>query len=202
MKPSAILGLLTLGSVTALASVTVQAADSVLEPRIGIAAAVGNFKGDATPSGVLGNKFIDDSSVGVKVYGQYPLNNWLAVEAAYHDTSNFKDKQKGDSLPEGELKLSFDGWSAQGLVYIPTTIEGFQAYVKGGYYNFDDELVLNGTNIGTSSERGLVFGGGMLLKVSDNLGLRADLDWFDADVGDLSSVNIGLEYFFGGAASK
>lgn len=195
MKPLVLVGAL------ALASFGAQAADSVLEPRAGIAASFGSFKGDESPSGALPHNFINDDSAGFKVYGQYPLNDWFAVEAAYHNTRNFKDKQKGDSLDEGQLRLSFDGWSAQGLVYIPTTIEGFQAYVKGGYYNFDDELALNGTNIGTSSERGLVLGGGMVLKISDNLGLRADLDWFDAKVGDLSSVNIGLEYSFGGGVS-
>jgi len=196
MNRSALLALL------ALASFGAQAADTELQPRIGAAAAFGSFKGDKVPSGVLGDKFIDDDSVGFKVYGQYPLNDWFAVEGAYHNTRNFKDKVKaGGSLPAGELKINFDGWSVQGLVYIPTTIEDFQAYVKAGYYNFDDELVSNGSNIATSSERGLVGGAGALLKIADNWAVRMDLDWFDADVGDLYSVNIGLEYFFGKRAA-
>ena len=120
MNRSALLALL------ALASFGAQAADTELQPRIGAAAAFGSFKGDKVPSGVLGDKFIDDDSVGFKVYGQYPLNDWFAVEGAYHNTRNFKDKVKaGGSLPAGELKINFDGWSVQGLVYIPTTIEDF-----------------------------------------------------------------------------
>lgn len=197
MNRSALLALL------ALASFGAQAADTELQPRIGAAAAFGSFKGDKVPSGVLGDKFIDDDSVGFKVYGQYPLNDWFAVEGAYHNTRNFKDKVKaGGSLPAGELKINFDGWSVQGLVYIPTTIEDFQAYVKAGYYNFDDELSLDGMNLGSSSERGLVAGGGVLMAISDSLALRADFDWFDADVGDLTTVNLGLEYSFGGTAGK
>lgn len=195
MKRTAVLGLL------ALASLAAQAAESALEPRIGAAAAFGRFEGEENPAGTLGNKFIDDDAVGFKIYGQYPLNDWFAIEGAYHYTNNFKDKQKSSSLPPGQLKLSFDGWSAQGLVYIPTTIEDFQAYLKAGYYDFSDELVLNGSNISNSSERGLVAGAGMLLKIAENLGVRLDFDWFDADVGDLSSVNIGLEYFFGQKAA-
>ncbi len=196
MNRSALLGLLALAGM----GLSAQAADNVLQPRIGIAAAFGSFKGDESPSGALPHNFIDDNAVGFKAYGQYPLNSWFAVEGAYHYTQNFKDKINND-LGRGQIKLSFDGWSVQGLVYIPTTIEDFQAYVKAGYYNFDDELVLNGSNLATSSERGLVGGAGALLKIADNVALRLDIDWFDADVGDLSSVNIGVEYHFGSSAN-
>lgn len=197
MKRSALLALLMALSLGA------QADDNGLQPRIGAAASFGSFEGDAVPSGVLGDKFIDDDSVGYKVYAQYPLTSWFAIEGAYHDTRNFKDKLKdGESgLPAGEVKMNFDGWSVQGLLYIPTTIEDFQAYVKAGYFNFDDELYHNGSTIATSSEKGLVGGAGALLKIADNWAFRLDLDWFDVDVGDLYTVNAGIEYFFGSRAA-
>lgn len=198
MKPYVLLGMLTLVSFTA------QAADSVLQPKVGAAAAFGTFSGENSPPGVLSGN-VDDDTVGFKVYGQYPLNDWLAVEAAYYDSTKFKSKQKLTDVPPGEprgqYELSFDGWSAQGVVYIPNPVEGFQVYVKGGYYNFDDELALNDVTLGSSSERGLVLGGGAAFMISDHLGLRADFDWYDADVGDLTTVNFGLEYSFGGAAA-
>lgn len=177
--------------------------DGPLQPRIGVAASFGSFKGDEVPSGLLGNKFIDDDSVGFKVYAQYPLTNWFAIEGAYHDTRNFKDKLKdGESgLPPGEVKINFDGWSVQGLLYIPTTIEDFQAYIKAGYFNLDDELYHEGTTLSTSSEKGLVGGAGAVLKIADNWAFRLDLDWFDVDVGDLYTVNAGVEYLFGSRAA-
>jgi len=198
MKPIVLLGML------AMASFSAHAADDVLQPRAGIAAAFGSFSGDNSPPGVL-SRIVDDDAVGFKVHGQYPLNSWLALEAAYHDTGKFKTRKKPTDLSPGDpgqYELSLDGWSAQALVYIPEPIEGFQAYVKAGYYNFDDELSLDGMNLGSSSERGLVAGGGVLMAISDSLALRADFDWFDADVGDLTTVNLGLEYSFGGTAGK
>ena len=36
------------------------------------------------------------------------------------------------------------------------------------------------------------------MEISENLAIRADVDWFDADVGDLFSVNLGIQYRFGG----
>lgn len=199
MKPFVLLGVL------AMASFSAQAADG-LQPRVGAAAAFGSFSGDNSPAGVMSGH-VDDDAVGFKVYGQYPLNDWFAVEGAYYDSSKFKTRVKEKitdppGLTYGQYELSFDGWSALGVVYIPEPVEGFQVYVKGGYYNFDDDLAVDGVNFGSSSERGLVLGGGMLLQMSDNLAVRADVDWFDADVGDLTTVNFGLEYSFGGTSGK
>ncbi len=181
----------------ALASGSVQADP---ELRAGLAASFGQFKGDDVPAPNLGDKFIDDDVVGFKLYGQYQFNDWFGVEGAYHNTNDFDDKSTNENLP-GKLALSFSGFSVQGLLYVPTSIEGFQAYLKAGFYDFSDELSLNGSNLSNSSENGLVAGAGGVIRFSDQLGLRVDYDWFDADVGDLSSVNLGVEYYFGARAA-
>ncbi len=190
MKYTAVFALLALTSGFAYADGGLAGA------RVGFAGSFGEFKGDDVAAPELGNNFINDNSVGFKMYGQFPLNDWLAVEAAYHFTNDFEDKSKDESLP-GKLQISFSGFSLQGLVYIPTTFEEFDAYVKAGYYDFDDDLALNGTNIDSSSERGFVGGAGLLIHIGEQLGVRLDIDWFNAEVGDLSSVNLGVEYRFG-----
>ena len=38
----------------------------------------------------------------------------------------------------------------------------------------------------------------MVFHLSDLVGFRLEYESFDADVGDLSSVNLGLEFSFGG----
>jgi len=40
---------------------------------------------------------------------------------------------------------------------------------------------------------------GAIWSVSDRFGFRADFDWFNADVGDLWTINLGVEYYFGGS---
>lgn len=190
MKRTAMLGLLVLVSLSAQADIN--------DPgfRVGVAASFGSFEGDNVPDPSLDDKFIDDNAVGFKVYGQYKINEWFGVEGAYHSTGDFEDTSSNENL-DGKLSLSFTGFSAQGLLYAPMLAEEVQAYLKAGYYDFDDELGLNSSNISSSSETGVVFGGGALIDIGDRLAIRADLDVFDADVGDLLIVNLGFQYSFG-----
>jgi len=44
-------------------------------------------------------------------------------------------------------------------------------------------------------------GFGANVDVADRFGLRVDFDWFDVDVGDVWSINMGFEFFFGGSRS-
>jgi OOP family OmpA-OmpF porin len=176
----------------ALLSATAQAAHDVPGWRVGAAASFSDFEwdtGDAT--------LIDDSTVGGKFYGQYQFNDWFGVEGAYHNTGEFEEVSTDpDAL--GTLNLSFSGFSVAGLLYLPVPTEGIQFYAKAGFYDFDSELSLNDTVTSNGSEDGLMAGAGAMLEVSEHFGIRADLDWFDAEVGDLWTVNLGLEYFFGG----
>ncbi|MEZ5563651.1 MAG: outer membrane beta-barrel protein [Gammaproteobacteria bacterium] len=191
MKRVAVLGLLGLVSWSAHADMNAPGW------RAGIAASFANFKGDDVPAPELGDGFIDDNSVGFKAYAQYKINDWFGLEGAYHNTGEFEDKSKSLDLP-GKLNLSFSGFSAQGLLYVPSPSEDVQLYVKAGFYDFDDELDQNSSTISSSSESGLVGGAGAVIEFSENLGIRADVDWFDAEVGNLFSVNLGIQYRFGG----
>lgn len=189
MKRVVVLGLLGLISWSAHADLNTPGW------RGGAAISFATFKGDDVPAPELGNKFIDDNSSGFKLYGQYLFNNWFGIEGAYHHPGEFEDQSKSLSLP-GKLKLSFDGFSLQGLLYIPMPSDEVQVYVKAGFYDFDDDLGLGGSTISSSSESGLVAGAGAVIEISEHWGIRADFDWFDAKVGDLSSVNLGVQYSF------
>lgn len=192
MKRTAMLGLLALLSLSARAEID--------EPvfRVGVAASFGSFEGTDVPDPLLGDKFIDDNAVGVKIHAQYQFNDWFGVEGAYHNTSEFEDTSSSENLP-GDLSLTFTGFSGQGLFFLPIPTEEVQAYLKAGYYDFDSELGLDGSTTSSGSETGLVFGAGALLDIGDNLAIRADLDVFDANAGDLLTVNLGVQYSFGGA---
>ena len=192
MRRTAMVGLL------ALVSWSAQAAHEVPGARLGIEASFSQFQGKDVPDPTLDSRFIEDNGVGFKLYGQYQFNKWLGIEGAYHNTGDFKDETPND-VPPIDLKLSFSGFSAQGILYVPMPSDEIRAFVKAGYYDFNDELSLNGSTTSSSSESGLVAGGGAIIEIGDNLGIRAEYEWFDADVGDLSSINIGVEYYFGGS---
>lgn len=190
MKSTAMAGLLALASFAAVAQ-------DVPGWRIGGAASFTDFQGDDSITPSLGQGFIDDNSVGLKVYAQYQFNRWFGLEGAYHDLGTFKDLSLNNSAP-GDLKLKFDGFSIDGLLFLPFASEEIQPYLKAGYFNFDDELSLNGAVTSSASETGLTAGAGVRVPLATQFAMRADLDWFDTDVGDLWSLNIGLEYSFGG----
>jgi opacity protein-like surface antigen len=189
MKRMAVLGLL------ALASWAAQADEGPKGWSAGVAASFGQFDGSDVAAPELGSGFIKDNTVGYKLYGQYRLNKWVGLEGAYHFSGNFEDKSSNPDFP-GKLELNFSGFSAQGLLFIPTTLEDFDAYVKAGIYDFDDELVVDGTTNSNSSERGLVAGLGVVFHLSELVGFRLEYEYFDADVGDLSAVNLGAEFKF------
>ena len=185
------LGLLALVSLSAQA----DGADPVF--RVGAAASFGSFEGKDVSDSSLGKNFINDSAVGAKLYGQYQFNSWFGVEGAYHNTNEFEDKSDSEDL-SGKLTLTFTGFSAQALFFAPMPSEDLHVYAKAGYYDFDSNLGLDGSNISSSSETGLVYGGGALIDIGDQLAIRADLDVFDANAGSLLTVNIGIQYSFGG----
>lgn len=179
-------------AVLGLLSWSAQAAHDVPGWRVGAAASFSDF--DWTDGDT---DLIKDSTVGVKLWTQYQFNDWLGIEGAYHNTGDFEELSTDPNNP-GNLELSFDGFSGALVGYIPVPSEEIKLYGKVGMYDFDDELSLNGTVTSNSSEDGLMAGAGAMIEIADNFGIRADFDWFDAEVGDLWSVNLGLEYFFGG----
>jgi outer membrane protein OmpA-like peptidoglycan-associated protein len=191
MKRTAMVGLL------ALVSWSAQAAHDVPGWRAGVAASFTNFKwtdGDV--------EVINDSSIGGKVYAQYEFNDWFAVEGAYHNSSSLSgdlvNVPTGSTIPAGNYKIQFSGFSGALLGYLPIRSDNIRIYGKVGYYDFNDDLTRDGDVTTNGSESGLMAGGGVAIEITDRFGIRVDGDWFDADVGDLWAVNLGLEYFFGG----
>ncbi|MEQ1803688.1 MAG: porin family protein [Gammaproteobacteria bacterium] len=191
MNRTAIVGLL------ALASWSAQAAQDIPGMSVGLEGTFSSFSGNDVPDPTLDAKFIDDNAVGFKLLGQYRFNEWFGIEGAYHNISDFEDESPND-FPPDSLKLNFSGFSAQGLGFIPLPYEEVQLFVKAGYYDFDDELSVNSGTTSSSSESGLVAGAGVGIAISDHVGIRAEYEWFDADVGDLSSVSLGFAWYFGG----
>jgi outer membrane protein OmpA-like peptidoglycan-associated protein len=149
---------------------------------------------------------IKDGSVGGKLFAQYQFNNWFALEGGWQNTGDFKESvvnaPDGAVYPVGDYKLGFDGFSGNAVVYLPVGSEEIRPFLKAGLYDFDTELSYEGNVTSSGSESGLTLGGGVAIQISDRFGLRADAEWFDAEVGDLVAVNIGLLYAFGGDDSE
>lgn len=144
---------------------------------------------------------IDDNAVGFKGYAQYRFNDWFGVEGAYYNTNEFEDSilnSTDPNAPDGDYELGFKGFSGSLIGFLPLLSDDLNFFGKLGYYDFDTELTVDGQVNSSGTEDGLQLGAGFVMAVSERLGIRAELDWFDADVGDLMLVNVGAEYLFGG----
>lgn len=189
-----------LAGALALASWAAQAAPDVPGWRIGAAATFADFDWTSDSS-----ELISDSTAGVKLYTQYQFNPWFAIEGAYHNTGEFGDDVAGSDDPNlgnGHYELSFSGFSAAAIGYLPLPSDEIQFFGKLGYFDFDDELSLEDNVISNGSEYGVMAGIGANMQITDRFGLRLDYDWFDIDVGDLWAINMGIEYHFGGAGER
>jgi hypothetical protein len=161
-------------------------ADEYTGWRAGLAAAFSNIDSDQIN--------LKDNTVGFKIHGQYQFSEFFGLEGAYYTSGDFTQFIPGT----GNAKFSLNGFMLEGIGYLPAWFgEDLRFYGKFGYYNFDDNLSVDGTSKSSGREDGVTIGMGTTIKISRNFNVRGDFDWFDADIGNLWSVNLGVEYLFG-----
>ena len=166
------------------------------EWRVGAHAAFSDFEGDDTFP-------VDDSTVGFRLTAQYKIFSWLGVEGAYYNSGDFEEDLDPGS-PEGEVELSFKGFSIGGVGYLPIPSEDIEVYGKVGFYDFDVDLSGGGALLGVGSDvtvslghdDGLTLGAGAAVSIAEDFAIRADFDWFDVENSDMWSVGLGVEYRF------
>jgi len=137
---------------------------------------------------------IDDTSMGFKFFGQYRFNSWLGLEGAYYNSGNFSSS--ATSAGGESFDLLYQGFTLEGVAYIPLRWEQVDLYVRGGYFTFRVDSTLNGSNSGNGSDTGAVLGAGFGVGITERLSFRTAFDWYDADKADLRTVELGLEYHF------
>ncbi|MBM4221866.1 MAG: porin family protein, partial [Gammaproteobacteria bacterium] len=114
-----------------LASAPVMAANEYSVWNAGAAATFADYSFD--------DNTVDDSTVGLKLFGGYRINKWFGLEAAYH---SFGDFSEAPPSPAPAVDVNLDGYSGSVLLYAPFDSEDIDVFAKAGYFNFDQELDL------------------------------------------------------------
>ena len=91
-----------------LASTSVLAANEYSVWNAGAAATFADYSFD--------DNSVDDSTVGLKLFGGYRINKWFGLEAAYH---SFGDFSEAPPSPAPAVDVSLDGYSGSVLLYAP-----------------------------------------------------------------------------------
>ena len=167
--------------------------------RFGVAAAFSDYSGDSSFP-------VDDSALGLQLYGQVQLNSWFGIEGGYYASGDFESNLSPNSttcapLEFCDTELSFSGFSLSAVGYLPIGDDGdIDVYGKLGAYNFTIDIT---QRIGNSSvpgslgrATGFTAGAGAMINISDNWGVRTEFDYFDIENADLWTLVMGLEYRF------
>lgn len=139
---------------------------------------------------------LDDSSVGIKLFGQYRFNGFLAIEGTFLNTGGF-DEDTNPASPGGEATVSARGFSLDVLGFAPLPAENIQVFGKAGFFSIDQDLEFDGADAGSRGADGLTLGLGADFAVADRIAVRLDADWYDMDGADFWTVGLGASYQFG-----
>jgi OOP family OmpA-OmpF porin len=131
-----------------------------------------------------------DSPFGWKIYAGYDFNENFAVEGAYLNSGEAEDDVLGEAV---KVELTAFVVSAIGLVPVG---ESAQIFGKIGYYDGEEDITAFGITF-SDDDSGLTAGAGVRFKMSDNVALRADFDWFDTDIDTVWSLGVGVQFYFG-----
>jgi len=137
---------------------------------------------------------VDDSTLGYRLFAQVAFNRWLAVEGAYFNTGDLSSN--ATSAGGSDVDLVYDGFTIQGVGYLPMPVEPLEWFVRAGVFNFDVDSTIDGEVGGRGSDTGAVVGTGVSLGLTERLHGRAAFDWFDTSGASLWTIGIGLEYRF------
>ena len=179
-----------------LVACAAYAQDEEFKPtfKVGVGAVFSDYEGDPSFP-------VSDSSLGMQFYAQARANSWFGIEAGYYNSGTFK--QDIDPNNDGLVELSLSGFNIAAVGFMPIFPEaeyGLELYGKVGLYDYDIDItaqVGNSTVPGSlGHSTGLYGGGGIVLYVTESIGIRTDLNIYDIDNADLWSMNLGIEIGF------
>ncbi len=131
------------------------------------------------------------NDTGYKLFASYEFSNHLGIEAGYIDFGKPSDEFQGAS---GEIDAS--GWNLYGVGNLPLS-DGVDLFAKAGIVSWDADSVIDGILVDTSDGNDLALGFGARWNVNENLGFRAEADWFDIDEADsIWMASVGFELRF------
>ena len=170
--------------------------------RVGIAAAFSDYSGSSSFD-------VDDDGVGLQLYAQGQVNRYFAIEGGYYASPDFQTdlapntpRQDCEKFNFCDAELELNGFSLSAVGYLPLSGDNYDIdlYAKVGGYDFDIDFTetIQGVRVPGSlgHSTGFTVGGGAIIDVGAQFGVRVGFDFYDIDNADLWTLAMGLEYQF------
>lgn len=136
----------------------------------------------------------DDTAIGWRIFGGYKFSPNFALELGYVDSGTAEDTLQG-VFGGTNLEVDFTAWTVTGLGILPLN-ESWDLFGKLGY--FDGEFEASSLGLSAADdESGFTLGAGARFKLSENLAIRGDFDWYDTEADTLWSIGVGVQFNFG-----
>ena len=147
---------------------------------------------------------LDDSASAYGIMGGYRFNDNFALEGGWQKTGDLEETLSEVIPPFGTVTLNlaadFEVLTVKALGFIP--FEKVSLLGGVGYFDADATISATATVLGGAgqasdegSEDGAMLVAGIELNL-ERIDIRAELDWFDVDEAEASSINVGVLFNF------
>ena len=171
----------------AIAGLAVLAGGTALADGLSVGASIGYVNVEDSEPGFD----FDANDTGWKLFAAYEFTNHLGIEGGYIDFGKPEDDLLGN---RGRLDAS--GWNLYGVGNLPLS-QGVDLFAKAGIVSWNADSIIDGVLVDTEDGQDLALGFGARWQMAENVGLRAEADWFDIDEADsVWMASIGIEVGF------
>lgn len=158
----------------------------------------GFFLGGSIGASTLDDDFdglgVDTDSTSFRLTVGWQLNDFLSLEAGYHNFGIFEDRLDiGGEMTDISVKA--DGFTVGATGNIPLGGK-FSVFGRAGAFFWDGDAKINDISVATPEDTNLFFGAGGDYKLSERFSILGDWTRYDLEETHSDVISIGFKYRF------
>ena len=156
--------------------------------------AIGGSLGTASLSEDFDGLGVDTDSTAFRLTVGWQFNEYVALEAGYHNFGHFKQTVDMAGAPV-EVRLKADGFTLGANGTLPIG-DRFALLGRAGAFFWDGDADINGVSQARPEDTNLFLGVGLAWHLTEKLDLVGDWTRYELEDTESDVVSIGLRYTF------